>query len=60
MFVERNAPGDVERARELLTNARTTAAAHGYANVERRASEALQGMVSVQATCSVEDALTLM
>jgi hypothetical protein len=42
MFGERNAPGDLERARELLTNAQTTAAAHGYANVERRAAEALQ------------------
>jgi hypothetical protein len=42
MFAERNAPGDLERARELLTNAQTTAAADGYANGERRAAEALQ------------------
>ena len=42
MLAERDAPGDTEKARELLTNAHTAAAAHGYANVERRAAEALQ------------------
>jgi tetratricopeptide (TPR) repeat protein len=42
MLAERNAPGDTERARDLLTRAHTLAAAHGYANVERRAAEALQ------------------
>ena len=42
MLAERNAPGDTERARDLLTKAHTAAAAHGYANVERRAAEALQ------------------
>ena len=42
MLAERNGPGDNERARELLTKAHAAAAAHGYANVERRAAEALQ------------------
>ena len=42
MLTERNAPGDIERARELLTEARTVASANGYANVERRAAEALR------------------
>jgi class 3 adenylate cyclase/tetratricopeptide (TPR) repeat protein len=42
MLAERTAPGDTEKARDLLTKARTAAAAHGYANVERRAAEALQ------------------
>ncbi len=42
MLAERKAPGDTEKARDLLTKAHTAAAAHGYANVERRAAEALQ------------------
>ena len=42
MLAERGAPGDAEKARALLTNAHTAAAAHGYANVERRAADALQ------------------
>ena len=42
MLAERDAPGDIERARDLLTKAHAAAAAHGYANVERRAAEALQ------------------
>jgi hypothetical protein len=42
MLAERNAPGDAERARDLLAKAQTAAAAHGYANIERRATEALQ------------------
>ena len=42
MLAERDAPGDTERARDLLTKAHTAAAAHGYANIERRAAEALQ------------------
>jgi class 3 adenylate cyclase/tetratricopeptide (TPR) repeat protein len=42
MLAERRAPGDIEKARNLLTNAHTAAAAHGYARVERRAAEALQ------------------
>jgi hypothetical protein len=44
MLAERNALGDNERARELLTKARGSAAAHGYANVERRATQALQAL----------------
>ena len=42
MFVERNAPGDADMARELLTKAHTAAATNGYAKVERRATEALR------------------
>jgi hypothetical protein len=44
MLAERAAPGDTEKARELLTNARTAAAAYGYANVERRAAQALRDL----------------
>ena len=44
MLAERNAPGDTEKAREFLTNAHTVAAANGYANVERRAAQALQDL----------------
>jgi class 3 adenylate cyclase/tetratricopeptide (TPR) repeat protein len=42
MLAERRAPGDTEKARELLTTAHTVAAAHGYGNVQRRAAAALQ------------------
>jgi hypothetical protein len=35
---------NIERARELLTDAHAVAAAHGYANVERRATQALEGL----------------
>ena len=42
MLGERDDPGDTERAHELLTKARTLAAANGYADVERRATEALE------------------
>jgi tetratricopeptide (TPR) repeat protein len=42
MLAERKGPGDAEKARDLLTKARTAAAAHGYANVERRAAKALR------------------
>lgn len=44
MLVERQAPGDIGKARELLTRAHTAAAAHGYGTVERRAAAALQGL----------------
>ncbi len=44
MLVERNAPGDIEEGRELFTKAHTTATMHGYANVERRAAQALQDL----------------
>jgi class 3 adenylate cyclase len=42
MLAERRGPGDVERARDLLTTAHDVAAAHGYGNVERRAAAALE------------------
>jgi hypothetical protein len=42
MLAQRNAPGDNDRARDLLTQAQTAAAANGYANIERRAADALQ------------------
>ena len=38
MLRARNGPGDADRARELLEQARESAAARGYAMVERRAS----------------------
>ncbi len=41
MLVERCAPGDTEKARDLLTKAHISAAAHGYGNVERRAAAVL-------------------
>jgi tetratricopeptide (TPR) repeat protein len=44
MLAERGAPGDTAKARDLLAKAHSAAAAHGYANVERRAGEALQHM----------------
>jgi hypothetical protein len=42
MLAGRRAPGDIERASELLTRAHTAATAEGYATVERRAAAALQ------------------
>jgi hypothetical protein len=42
MLARRNAPRDQERARTLLTRARTDAASDGYANVKRRADAALK------------------
>ncbi len=42
MLAERNGADDTEKARNLLTKAQGAAAAHGYANVERRAAAALQ------------------
>ena len=42
MLAERKAPGDTQRARDLLTKAHASAAAHGYANIERHAAAALQ------------------
>jgi hypothetical protein len=41
MLAERQAPGDTERARDLLTKAHAVAAANGYGNIERRAAAAL-------------------
>ena len=42
MLAERRAPGDKEKARDLLTDAHAVAATHGYASIERRTAEALQ------------------
>ena len=42
MLAEREAPGDTDKARDLLTKAHGAAAANRYANVERRAVQALQ------------------
>jgi hypothetical protein len=42
ILAARNAPGEAEKAPERLANAHT--AANGYANVERRAVQALQDL----------------
>jgi len=42
MLAERNGPGDLDRARDLLLRAQTSAAVNGYAGIERRTTEALQ------------------
>jgi hypothetical protein len=42
MLAERKAPGDTDKAQDLLSKAHSAAATYGYANVERRAAEALQ------------------
>ncbi len=42
MLAGRGAPGDAERARDLLAKARTAATANGYGSVERRAAASLQ------------------
>jgi class 3 adenylate cyclase/tetratricopeptide (TPR) repeat protein len=44
MLVQRSAPSDLDRARELLTSACTVAAEHGYANVERWARADLDAL----------------
>jgi hypothetical protein len=44
MLTERGGSGDIERARELLTDARARAAENGYADVERRANETLNSL----------------
>jgi class 3 adenylate cyclase/tetratricopeptide (TPR) repeat protein len=44
MLAERHGPGDVEKARDLLSKAHTAAVAHGYGTVKRRAAAALQGL----------------
>jgi hypothetical protein len=44
MLAERRILGDTEKARQLLTKARSAAAANGYRAVERRASAALLGL----------------
>jgi tetratricopeptide (TPR) repeat protein len=42
MLLQRDAPSDIERARDLLTAAHTVAAAHGYSGIERDVAEALK------------------
>ena len=42
MYLARGQSGDPERARVLLQSAKSVAASHGYANVERRATTLLQ------------------
>jgi class 3 adenylate cyclase/tetratricopeptide (TPR) repeat protein len=42
MLAERGAPGDVERAGELLSRAHASAVAHGYGSIERDAAGALR------------------
>lgn len=42
MLAERSGPGDLVRARGLLTTSHSTAVARGYRGVERRAIEALE------------------
>jgi class 3 adenylate cyclase/tetratricopeptide (TPR) repeat protein len=42
MLADRLGPGDLDRARDLLTRARSAAAANGYGGVERRATAALE------------------
>ena len=42
MLAERKAPGDTDKARDLLTQAHSAAVAHGYGTVERRAAAALR------------------
>jgi tetratricopeptide (TPR) repeat protein len=44
MFVERGDPGDRERARDLIAAAHVAAVTHGYADIERRAAEALENL----------------
>jgi class 3 adenylate cyclase len=44
MLAERQAPGDIEKARDLLTKGHTAAAANGYGTVERRAAAALRDL----------------
>jgi len=42
MLAKRDAPGDLEHARDLLLKTQHSAAANGYGDVERRAAAALQ------------------
>jgi hypothetical protein len=44
MLRARNGPGDTDRARILLEQTRESAAARGYAMVERRASAELSNL----------------
>jgi class 3 adenylate cyclase/tetratricopeptide (TPR) repeat protein len=42
MLAERRGPGDVDKARDLLTTAHIVSVTHGYGTIERRAAAALQ------------------
>jgi class 3 adenylate cyclase/tetratricopeptide (TPR) repeat protein len=42
MLIERDAPGDPQRARDLLRAAHTVAAANGYAQLQRQAADTLR------------------
>jgi class 3 adenylate cyclase/tetratricopeptide (TPR) repeat protein len=42
LLAEQNSPGDMKRARELLSQAHANAVAHGYGSIERDAAEALR------------------
>jgi class 3 adenylate cyclase len=42
LLAEQNSPGDVKRARELLSRAHANAVARGYGSIERDAAEALR------------------
>ncbi len=42
MYAERGAPGDIEKARDLLTKAQSAAEINGFGTVERRAAATLQ------------------
>ncbi|MBV8464176.1 MAG: hypothetical protein JO368_12840, partial [Acidimicrobiales bacterium] len=44
LLIRRRQPGDHDRARQLLLDAREVATAQGYAVVERRATEALASL----------------
>jgi class 3 adenylate cyclase/tetratricopeptide (TPR) repeat protein len=45
MLIERAAPGDAQRARDLLDAAHSLAAANGYARLQRQAADALRELV---------------
>ena len=44
VLARRNRPGDADAAAARLTKAQRTARTHGYGNVDRRATEALEAM----------------
>ncbi len=44
MLAQRQAEGDTEKARDLLTKAHNAAVVHGYRNVERRAAAGIQNL----------------
>ncbi len=46
LLVERRAPGDTEKARQLLSMAHSLAATQGYGTVERRAMAGVQDLDS--------------